>query len=119
MKFLKRLFTKGVHRQIIDNIAQHTGYPQTVNGLKELEFSEKDISDIIKSKYVTEYDFPVASIGDQNITYKALRLTKDGKLVARTGEKNSDLYKQLFWWLMGIVSAVIAGLILTLFGVGR
>lgn len=121
MRILKRIFIGSATRQIIDNIATHTGYPQTKNGLKELGFSLKDIEKALVSKYIDEYNFPVASFGDgDDITYPALKLTGYGKNIAKTSKKNYEIRANLFWWAMGIVSSVIAGLILTyVFGVGK
>lgn len=121
MRLLKRLFIKRSTREIVDNISLHSGYPQTKNGLAELGYSDSDIKTALESKYINEYDFPVASFGDgETISYKALRLTKYGKVVAKSGKKNSELFTNIFWWLMGILSTVIGGLILAyVFGVGR
>lgn len=121
MRLLKRLFIKRTTREIIDNIAFHTGYPQTESGLKELGYKTDEIQTAVNSKYIDEYDFPVMSFGDgETVSYKALKLTKYGKAVAKSGKKNSELYTSIFWWFMGIVSTVIGGLVLAyVFGVGR
>lgn len=120
MKFIRRLLLNGATRQIIDNIATHTGYPQTSNGLEELVFKTGEIKKAVDSKYINEHDFPIASFGDgETITYKALKLTNSGKRIARSTKKNSQALSQLFWWFMGIISTVIGGLVLAyVFGVG-
>lgn len=121
MKPLRRFFIKRSTREIVDNVMSHSGYPQTENGLKQLNFSEDDIKRAINSMYLEEYDFPVASFGDgQDIAYVALKLTDKAKKIALTGKGNTEVYSKLFWWLMGLVSTIVGGLILAYgFGVGR
>lgn len=108
-------------REIIDNISLHSEYPHTRSGLAELGYSAYDIKRAIESKYIDEYDYPVASFGNgEDITYEALKLTNSGKSIAKSSKNNSELLTNLFWWLMGILSTVIGGLILAyVFGVGR
>lgn len=121
---LKRLFFKLFKPQLIKAIDFGASYKsQWTNGgvptaTYEKSFDKDYLSKLINDGYLTIKD---ESIGVDDLKRKVYCLTpKAIKLAVKPKEKDSDMYKQLFWWLMGIVGAVIATLITThAFGVGK
>lgn len=127
MSMLKRLLFKIAKPQLIRVLDYAFMYKsQWVDGGVPIEAFEKQfdkdfLQELVEKKYFTIDDEP---IGIDDSTRKVYSLTPRARTIAKkpkgSHETSSDIYKQLFWWLMGIVGAVVAGLVLAnVFGVGK
>ena len=127
MSMLKRLLFKIAKPQLIRALDYASMYKsQWADGGVPIEAFEKQfdkdfLQELVEKKYFTIDDEP---IGIDDYTRKVYSLTPRARTIAKkpkgSHETSSDIYKQLFWWLMGIVGAVVAGLVLAnVFGVGK
>lgn len=124
---LKRLLFKIAKPQLIRALDYASMYKsQWADGGVPVEAFEKQfdkdfLQELVEKKYFTIDDEP---IGIDDYTRKVYSLTPRARTIAKkpkgSHETSSDIYKQLFWWLMGIVGAIVAGLVLAnVFGVGK
>ncbi|QQS17406.1 hypothetical protein IPL44_03870 [Candidatus Saccharibacteria bacterium] len=127
MRFIKRLFLKMVKPQDIRALDYASTYKsQWGDGgvpveTFEKQFDKEFLQSLVEKKFFIIDD---ESIGINDYTRKVYNLTPKARAIAKKPkgphETSSDIYKQLFWWLMGIIGAVVAGLILAnVFGVGK
>ncbi|OYX43757.1 hypothetical protein B7Y94_00885 [Candidatus Saccharibacteria bacterium 32-49-12] len=127
MRFIKRLFFKVLKPQFIRAFDYASTYKsQWSDGGVPVETFEKQfdkdfLHQLVDKKY---FNIDDESIGIDDYARKVYNLTPKARTIAKKPkdphEPNSDIYKQLFWWLMGVFGSIIAGFILAyIFGVGR
>ena len=120
MKIIKRIFIKNDIKQLLDAIVDTDDYHKS---LDRENGNEDAVVKALDKDLIEEYmQSSGIIVGDTHFKHEAYRLTEKGKLYAASKSEKVEFkrYKgNTYVWLAGVLSAVIAGLILYAIGVGR